>query len=58
MGDVVSNPSRGVEHHIHTGGHPPVFAKAHGLDPEKPEIAKVEFKCLESTGIIRRSTSP
>jgi hypothetical protein len=27
MGDVVPNPSYGVEHHIHTGGHPPVFAK-------------------------------
>jgi hypothetical protein len=24
-GDVVPNPSHGVEHHIHTGGHPSVF---------------------------------
>ncbi len=26
-GDVVPNPSHGVENHIHTGGHPPIFAK-------------------------------
>jgi hypothetical protein len=58
-GDVVPNPSHGVEHHIHTGGHPPppVFAKALRLDPEKLEIAKAKFKCMESTGIVRHSTS-
>jgi hypothetical protein len=58
MGDVVPNPSHGVEHHIHMGGHPPVFAKACCLDPEKLEIAKAEFKRLESAGIVRRLTSP
>jgi hypothetical protein len=35
MGDVVPSPSHGVEHHIHTGGHPTVFAKACHLDPKK-----------------------
>jgi hypothetical protein len=40
------------------GGHPPVFAKAGRLYPEKLEIAKAEFKRLESTGIVRRSVSP
>jgi hypothetical protein len=57
-GDVVPNPSHGVEHHFHTGEHTPVFAKAHRLDPEKLEIAKAEFKRLESAGIVCRSTSP
>ncbi len=46
------------EHHIHTGSHPPVFAKSPRLDPEKLQIAKAEFKRLESAGIIRRSKSP
>ncbi len=45
--------THGVEHHIHTGSHPPVFAKARSLDPQKLEIAKAEFKKLESAGIIR-----
>jgi hypothetical protein len=57
-GEVMPNPSHEVEHHIHTGGQLPVFAKAHRLDPEKLEIAKVELKRLESTGIVCRSTSP
>jgi hypothetical protein len=57
-GDVVPNPSHGVEHHIHTGLHPPVFAKTHHVDPEKLEIAKAEFKHLESVGIVHPSTSP
>jgi hypothetical protein len=56
--DVVPNPSLGVEHHIHMGGHPPVFAKARRLDPEKLDIAKAGFKRLESDSIIRHSTSP
>jgi hypothetical protein len=51
-------PTHGVEHHIHTGSHPPVFAKSHHLYPEKLEIAKAEFKCLESTSIVSRSKSP
>jgi hypothetical protein len=54
-GDVVPNLSHGVEHHIHTGGHLPVFVKAHHLDPGKLEIAKVENKL--GAGIVRRSTS-
>jgi hypothetical protein len=44
-GDVVPNPTHGVEHYIHTAGHPPLCAKAHRLVPDKLEIAKVEFKC-------------
>jgi hypothetical protein len=51
-------PTPGVEHHIHTGIHPPVFSKSHCLDSEKLQIAKAEFKRLESTGIVRRSKSP
>jgi hypothetical protein len=47
-GDVMPTPTYGVEHHIHTGSHPPVFAKSRRLDPEKLEIAKAEFKRLES----------
>ena len=57
-GTVTPNPTHGVEHHIHTGSHPPVFAKARRLDPQKLAIAKAEFKALESAGIIRRSKSP
>jgi hypothetical protein len=37
---------------------PRVFAKSRRLDPEKLQIAKAEFKRLESAGIIRRSKSP
>jgi hypothetical protein len=52
-GDVKPTPTHGVEHHIHTGSHPPVFfTKSHCLDPEKLQIAKAEFKRLESAGII------
>jgi hypothetical protein len=36
----------------------PVFAKSYRLDPEKLQIAKAEFKRLESAGIIRCSKSP
>jgi hypothetical protein len=57
-GDVNPTPTHGVEHHIHTGSHPPVFANFHCLDPEKLQIAKAEFKRLESAGIIRWSKSP
>jgi hypothetical protein len=57
-GDVKPTPTHGVEHHIHTGSHPPVFAKSRRLEQEKLQIAKAEFKRLESAGIIRRSTSP
>jgi hypothetical protein len=54
-GDVKPTPTHGVEHHIHTGSHPPAFAKSCRLDPEKLEIAKAELKRLESTSIIRHS---
>jgi hypothetical protein len=55
---VKLTPNHRVEHHIHTGSHPPVFAKSRRLDPEKLQIAKAEFKRLESAGIVRRSKSP
>jgi hypothetical protein len=42
-GDVKPAPNHGVEHHIHTGSQPPVFAKSRHLDPEKLQIAKAEF---------------
>ncbi len=57
-GDVKPAPNHGVEHHIHTSSHPPVFAKYRRLDPEKLQIAKTEFKRLESAGIVRRSKLP
>ncbi len=57
-GNVLPKPTHGVEHHIHTGSHPPVFAKARRLDPQKLKIAKAEFKKLESTSINHRSKSP
>jgi hypothetical protein len=57
-GDVKLAPNHGVEHHKHTGSHPPVFAKSRRLDPEKLQIAKAEFKRLKSAGIVRRSKSP
>jgi hypothetical protein len=43
-GDVMPEPTHSVEHHIHTGSHPPVFAKARRLDSQKLEITKAEFK--------------
>jgi hypothetical protein len=51
-GDVKLIPTHGVEHHIHTGSHPPVFAKYRRLNPEKLKIAKADFKRLEPAGII------
>jgi hypothetical protein len=57
-GDVKPTPTQGVEHHIHTGSRPPVFAKSRCIDPEKLQFAKAEFKRLESAGIIRKSKSP
>jgi hypothetical protein len=53
--DVKPTPTYGVEHHIHTGSHPQVFAKYRRLDSEKLQIAKEEFKRLESAGIIHCS---
>jgi hypothetical protein len=45
-GDVLPKPTHSVEHHIHTGSHPPVFAKSCCLDPQKleREIQKVGFR--------------
>jgi hypothetical protein len=57
-GDVKLTPNHGVKHHIHTGSHPPVFAKSRRLDPEKLQIIKAEFKRFESAGIVCRSKSP
>jgi hypothetical protein len=57
-GDVKPTPTHGVEHHIHTGSHLPVFAKSRCLDPENLQIAKAEFIRLDSAGIVRRSLSP
>jgi hypothetical protein len=39
-GDVRPTPSHEVEDHIHTGSHPPVFAKSRRLNPENLQIAK------------------
>jgi hypothetical protein len=50
--DVMSTPTHGVEHHIHTDSRPPVFAKSRRLDPEKIYIAKAEFKHLESPALF------
>jgi hypothetical protein len=55
--DVKPKPTHGVQHHIHTDSHPPVFEKSCHLDLEKLEIAKAEFKRLESAGIILHSKS-
>jgi hypothetical protein len=57
-GDVKLTPTHGIEHHIHTGSHLPVFAKFRRLNPEKLQIAKAEFKRLDSAGIVHRSKSP
>jgi hypothetical protein len=57
-GDVKSTPNHGVKHYTNTGSHLPVLAKSCHLDPEKMQIAKAEFKRLESAGIVRGSKSP
>jgi hypothetical protein len=57
-GDMKPTPKHGVEHPIHTGSNLPVFAKSCHLDLEKLEIAKADFKRLESPGIICCSKSP
>ena len=51
------SPHHGVQHHIHTTG-PPVFAKAHRLNPSRLQQVKAEFDKLEAAGIIRLSNSP
>ncbi len=57
-GDVKPTLTHGVEHHIHTGSHPPVFTKSRRLDPEKLQITKAKFKRLKPVGIIFCSKSP
>jgi hypothetical protein len=58
-GDVKPTPNHGVENHIHAGSHPPVFfTKSHHLNPQKLQIAKAEFKRLESAGIVCSSKAP
>jgi hypothetical protein len=57
--DVKLTPTHGVDHHIYTGNHPPVFAKSRCLDPEKFQIARAEvIKLEESACIVHRSKSP
>ena len=46
----------GVEHHLPTQG-PPVYARARRLREDQLNVAKEEFKKMESLGIIRRSSS-
>ncbi len=53
MDDVMPNPSYRVEPYIHTGRHPPVLQR-----PAASTQKKVEFKHLESPGIVCPSTSP
>jgi hypothetical protein len=55
--DVKPTPQHGVEHHIHTGSHPLVFAKSRHLDPEKLKIAKWNSKGWNPL-TSRRSKSP
>ncbi len=54
---LTPSPTHGVEHHIDTGSHRPVFAGPRRLVPDKPKIAEAEFKKLKQAGIIRRSNS-
>jgi hypothetical protein len=60
MGDVMPTPTHGVEHHIHTGSHPPVFAKSRCLDPEKtwnpPALFAVQITMRLSTSSSYNST--
>ena len=51
-------PKHGIRHHLQTQPGPPVFAKSRHLDPEKLEIARLEFSAMEKAGIVRRSCSP
>ena len=44
----------GVELHINTGDSAPVHGKARRLNPQKLDIARAEFKCMEELGIICR----
>jgi hypothetical protein len=57
-GDVKPSPTHGVEHPIHIGSHPPVYAKSRRLNLEKLQIAKAEFKRLVSAGIVHRLKLP
>ncbi len=39
-GDVMPTPTHGVEHRIHTGSHPPVFAKSAAWIQKKRKLEK------------------
>jgi hypothetical protein len=43
-GDVKPTPTHGVEHHIHTVSHPPVFAKSCRLNLKKLKLPKQSLK--------------
>ena len=57
-GFTAAPPKHGIRHHLQTNPGPPVFAKSRRLDPEKLEIARLEFAEMEKAGIVRRSSSP
>jgi hypothetical protein len=42
--DVMPEPTHGIKHHIHTGSHPPVFAKARCLDPQNLKLPRQNSK--------------
>jgi hypothetical protein len=43
-GDIKPAPNHGVEHHIHTGSHPPFFENSHRLDLEKLQSSQRNSK--------------
>ena len=45
-GDVVPKPTHGVEHHIHTGGHPPFLQKPAVLSLQNLTLPRKNFKNL------------
>ena len=57
-GFLASTPKHGVFHDHPTPPGPPVFAKAHHLDPDKLASAKAEFLKMEKAGIVCQSSSP
>ena len=57
-GFTASPPCHPIRHHLLTHPGPPVFAKAHSLDPDKLAVVKAEFSTMAKVGIICRSTSP
>jgi len=57
-GFTAAPPKHGIRHHLQTHPGPPVLAKSRRLDPEKLEIARLEFAEMEKAGIVCRSCSP